>query len=175
MDRTATFLSTPGTQLPDSGAKGKGQLPGCGAAVTALAGARVAAAAERRGAVGIPHAHRWRGAPGGRKKRQVLVLAGGQLRTLGKHRQAAAAQRAPTSGSPPGQKQKGEGDAQTGVTEQTAQIKMENQKEFSPLGSPGQQWRLGRAVGPGWGPMCPCQRASTSRSPKHRGEGRFMG
>lgn len=56
----------------------------------------------------------------------MLVLACGQLRTLGEHRQAAAAQRAPTSGSPPGEKQKGEGDAQTGVTEQTVQIKMEN-------------------------------------------------
>lgn len=141
------FPRTP--RLPDSGpgrAGGGGQLPGRGAAVAALAGARVAAAAERGGAVGVPHAHRRRGAPGGGKKRQVLALAGGQLRTLGEHRQAAAAQRAPTSGSPPGGKQKGEAGTQTGVTEQIALIKMENQKEASPPGSPKQEWRLGRGA-----------------------------
>lgn len=66
-------------------------LPRCGAAVTALAGARVAAAAEGRGAVGVPHTHRWRGAPGGGEKRQLLILAGRQLRALGEHCQAAAA------------------------------------------------------------------------------------
>ena len=84
-------------------------LPGRGAAVAALAGARVAAAAERGGAVGVPHAHWRRGAPGGREKRQVLVLAGGQLRTLGEHRQAAAAQRAPAAGSAPGREAEGRG------------------------------------------------------------------
>lgn len=89
-------------------------LPGRGAAIAALAGARGAAAAERGGAVGVPHAHGGRGAPGGGKKGQVLVLAGGQLRTLGEHCQAAAAQSAPTSGSPPGEKQRRIGDAQTG-------------------------------------------------------------
>lgn len=66
-------------------------LPRGGAAVTALAGARVAAAAEGRGAVGVPHTHRWRRAPGGREKRQLLILAGGQLWALGEHCQAAAA------------------------------------------------------------------------------------
>lgn len=57
----------------------------------------------------------------------MLVLAGGQLRALGKHRQAAAAQRAPAAGSRAGEgeKHRREGDAQTWVTEQTAQIKME--------------------------------------------------
>lgn len=140
-----------GQARPEDG----GQLPGRGAAVTALAGARVAAAAERRGAVGIPHAHGRRGAPAGGKKGQVLILAGGQLRTLGEHRQAAAAQGAPASGSPPGDKQTGNRDAQAGVTEQTVQIKMENQEEAGPSGSPGQEWRLGRAAGRGQGPSCP--------------------
>lgn len=51
-------------------------LPWGGAAVAALAGARVAAAAERRGAVGVPHAHGGRGAPGGRKKRLFLSRSG---------------------------------------------------------------------------------------------------
>ena len=140
-------------------AGGRGWLPGCGAAVTALAGARVAAAAERRGTVGIPHTHGWRGAPGGREKRQVLVLAGGQLRTLGEHRQAAAAQRAPTLGSPPGKEGEGRvrGTEQTGVTEQTVQIKMENQEEAGPSGSPGQRRKLSRAMGQGWGPATPTE------------------
>lgn len=77
----------------------------------------------------------------------MLVLAGGQLRALGKHRQAAAAQRAPAAGSRAGEgeKHRREGDAQTWVTEQTAQIKMENQVEAAPPGSPGQERRLGRA------------------------------
>lgn len=119
-------------------------LPGRGAAVAALVGARGAAAAERGGAVGVPHAHGGRGAPGGGKKGQVLVLAGRQLWTLGEHCQATVAQSAPTSGSRPGEKQRGTGDAQTGVTEQTVQIKMENQKEAGPPDSPGQEWRLDR-------------------------------
>lgn len=101
----------------------------------------------------------------------MLVLAGGQLRTLGEHRQAAAAQRAPTSGSPPGREAEGRGDAQTGVTEQTVQIKMENQKEAGPPGSPGQERTLGRAAGRGRGPTCPYQGSLTSRVPKPRGGG----
>lgn len=55
----------------------------------------------------------------------------------------------PLRGRHRGEKQRGEGDAQTGVTEQTAQIKMENQEQAGPPGSPGQEWRLGRAKGGG--------------------------
>lgn len=36
------------------------------------------------------------------------------------------------------------------MTEQTVQIKMENQKEAGPPDSPGQEWRLDRAAGQ-WG------------------------
>lgn len=50
----------------------------------------------------------------------------------------------PLWGHHQGKKQRGEGDTETGVTEQTVQIKMENQ-EASPPGSPGQEQRLGRA------------------------------
>lgn len=84
---------SPGHQVPrQPGLAGRrSRLPRCGAAVTALAGARVAAAAEGRGAVGVPHTHRWRSAPGGGEKRQLLILAGGQLRALGEHSQAATA------------------------------------------------------------------------------------
>lgn len=98
----------------------------------------------------------------------MLVLACGQLRTLGEHCQAAAAQRAPTSGSPPGEKQNGEGDAQMGVTEQTVQIKMEDEEDHSSPGSPGQGWGLGRAAGQGWGPVCPtrCLNFQGPRSPE---------
>lgn len=92
----------------------------------------------------------------------MLVLAGGQLGTVGKHCQAAAAQRAPTSGSPPREKQRGNGDAQTGVTEQTVQIKMETQKEIGPPGSPRQEWRLGRAEAKAGAPSA-LKGASTSR------------
>lgn len=89
----------------------------------------------------------------------MLVLAGGQLRTLGEHRQAAAAQRAPTLGSPPGKEGEGRvrGTEQTGVTEQTVQIKMENQEEAGPSGSPGQRRKLSRAMGQGWGPATPTE------------------
>jgi hypothetical protein len=108
MANTVLLPPPPDTRLPGSEAMGKGWLPGCGAAVTALAGARVAAAAEGGGAVGIPHG--WRGAPGGGEKRQVLILAGGQLWALGEHCQAAAAQSAPTLGSPQGREAGGEED-----------------------------------------------------------------
>lgn len=84
---------SPGYHVPrqPSQAGRRSWLPRCGAAVTALAGARVAAAAEGRGAVGVPHTHRWRGAPGGGEKRQLLILAGRQLWALGEHCQATAA------------------------------------------------------------------------------------
>lgn len=87
------FPPSPGHQVPrQPGQAGrKSWLPRCGAAVTALAGARVAAAAEGGSAVGLPHTHRWRGAPGGGEKRQLLNLAGGQLWALGEHCQAATA------------------------------------------------------------------------------------
>lgn len=39
----------------------------------------------------------------------MFVLAGGQLRALGKHRQATTAPRAPTWGSPPGREAEGKG------------------------------------------------------------------
>lgn len=100
----------------------------------------------------------------------MLVLAGGQLRALGKHRQAAAAQRAPAAGSwaGEGEKQRREGDAQTGVTEQTAQIKMENQVEAAPPGSPGQEWRLDGAEG--GVPFALARGPQLPRSPEPQGE-----
>lgn len=55
------------------GAAGDG-LPWGGAAVAALAGARIAAAAQRGGAVGVPPGGR--GAPGGREKRLCLRPSG---------------------------------------------------------------------------------------------------
>lgn len=55
------------------GATGDG-LPWGGAAVAALAGARIAAAAQRGGAVGVPPGGR--GAPGGREKRLCLRPSG---------------------------------------------------------------------------------------------------
>lgn len=84
---------SPGHQVPRRpGLAGRRSgLPRCGAAVAALAGARVAAAAEGRGAVGVPHTHRWRSTPGGGEKRQLLILAGGQLWALGEHCQATTA------------------------------------------------------------------------------------
>lgn len=87
------FPPSPRHQVPrQPGLAGRRSwLPRCGAAVTALAGARVAAAAEGRGAVGVPHTHRWRSAPGGGEKRQLLILAGGQLWALGEHCQATTA------------------------------------------------------------------------------------
>lgn len=106
----------------------------------------------------------------------MLVLDGGQLRTLGEHRQAAAAQRAPTLGSPPGREGEGRvgGTEQTGVTEQTVQIKMENQEEAGPPGSPGQRWRLSRAMGQGWGPATPTEGPQCPGSPKPRRKGPCM-
>lgn len=102
---------SPGYHVPrqPSQAGRRSWLPRCGAAVTALAGARVAAAAEGSGAVGVPHTHRWRRAPGGGEKRQLLILAGRQLWALGEHCQAAAAQSAPASGSSQGRKAAGRG------------------------------------------------------------------
>lgn len=118
----------------------------------------------RRGAVGIPHTHEvercaWRQG----EEAGAQFLAGGQLRTLGEHRQAAAAQ-GPPLGSPPGES-RGEG----GGTEQTVQMKMENQ-DAGPPGSQDRR-RLRRAVGHGWGPATPSEGASTSRvhrSPEER-------
>lgn len=63
----------PGTAGSHPGATGDG-LPWGGAAVAALAGARIAAAAQRGGAVGVPPGGR--GAPGGREKRLCLRPSG---------------------------------------------------------------------------------------------------
>lgn len=65
----------PGHPQGDSahGAVGEG-LPWGGAAVAALVGARIAAAAQRGGAVGVPPGGR--GAPGGREKRLCLRPSG---------------------------------------------------------------------------------------------------
>lgn len=63
----------PGAPGSRPGATGDG-LPWGGAAVAALAGARIAAAAQRGGAVGVPPGGR--GAPGGREKRLCLRPSG---------------------------------------------------------------------------------------------------
>lgn len=66
-----------------------------------------------------------------------------------------------------GEKQ-GERDTQTGVTEQTVQIKMENQKKAGPPGSPGTRMGAGRAAGQGWGLICSYQGPQLLGFPKPR-------
>lgn len=92
----------------------------------------------------------------------MLVLAGGQLRTVGEHCQAAAAQRAPAAGLPPREKQRETGCTDRG-TEQTVHIERENQKGAGPPGSPRRERRLGREEAKAGAPST-LKGASTSRA-----------